>query len=177
MIKHFHKVYSTGVDIRGSRGVRIRECVIRGYTFGVQVRGESKDIAVEKNDISSCCEGIFTWRSTPSLTGGVIRDNTIHHNLTNGIDVREDAEDVLIEGNRLEYNGVSHITLLGGTRNCTVRGNDARHGGFYSETMRHPGSSAINVHSSREGIVVEGNSAAYQIDLTGNDGNGFIADW
>ena len=71
---------------------------------------------------------------------------------------------------------MSHITLIRGTKNCTIRSNVARHGGYYSETMHFPGSSAINVHSSRAGTIVEGNFAAYQVDLTGNDGNGYIAD-
>jgi len=42
--------------------------------------------------------------------------------------------------------------------------------------MTNPGSSAINVHTSGSGNVVEGNWATDQIDLTGIDGNGFIAD-
>jgi len=42
--------------------------------------------------------------------------------------------------------------------------------------MTFPGSSAINIHTSGSGIVVDGNWATDQVDLTGIDGNGFIAD-
>ncbi|MCP3915429.1 MAG: hypothetical protein GY711_07735 [bacterium] len=81
-----------------------------------------------------------------------------------------------IEHNRVLYSAISHIGVMAGSVDCTVQRNLVGHGGFYSETMRHPGSSAINIHSSGSGIVVDGNFSAYQHDLTEIDGNGFIAD-
>jgi hypothetical protein len=42
--------------------------------------------------------------------------------------------------------------------------------------MKYPGSSAISVHSSGTGNIVEGNLATEQVDTTGGDGNGIIVD-
>ena len=173
---YFESTYVTGIDIKNCKHVAFRENMIHGYAFGVQVRGISSKIVIEDNEISYCGNGIFTWRPKPALSHSIIRDNYLHDNFWNAIDVRVDSKNVLIKNNLCEYNGISHITLIDGTRNCTVRGNVAQFGGYYSETMHFPGSTAINIHSSRKGIVVNGNFAAYQIDLTGNDGNGYIAD-
>ena len=176
IMDYFDSVYTTAIDIKNSEHIIVKDNTISLYTFGIQPRDRSKHITIENNDISRCRNGIYTWRPQPALSNAHIVNNFLHQNFQNGIDVRENAQDIVIENNRIEYSGMSHITVINGVQNSIIRGNRVQFGGYYSETMHYPGSSAINVHSSREGIVVEGNVAAYQIDLTGNDGNGYIAD-
>ena len=173
---HFQTAYSQGIDVKGSSNIRITGNTIERYSFGIQIRDRSSAITVENNDISYCNEGIFTWREQPSIFDSVIRNNRIRQSFNNGIFVREGAYDVVIEDNMVEYSGTSHVTVLGQNRDIIVRNNVGRFGGYYSETMQHPGSSAFNVHTSYGGIILDGNTAAWQVDATGIDGNGFIAD-
>ena len=176
MQDHFQSVYSQGIDIKASSNIRISGNTIERYSFGIQIRDKSSNVIIENNDISYCNEGIFTWREQPSIFDSVIRDNRIRQSFNNGIFVREGAYNVVVEGNMVEYSGTSHVTVLGQSTDIIVRNNVGRFGGYYSETMRHPGSSAFNVHTSYGGIIVDGNTAAWQVDATGIDGNGFIAD-
>jgi hypothetical protein len=167
--------YSTALELQDCSQVELRHNSIDGYWAGIQCR-HCDAITIEGNQIEHCVNGIYTWRPSPALTDSVVRGNVISQSLDNGIDVREQSRHVRIEGNQMRYSGHSHISLQNGVRDCTVRNNEVCYGGYYSETMQYPGSSAISIHSSRTGIVVEGNLAAYQIDLTGIDGNGVIID-
>ena len=173
---YFWLDYPTAIDIKNCKHIVFGDNIVEGYASGIQVRGISSRIVIENNDVSYCGNGIFTWRPKPGLSNSVIRNNDLHDNFWNAIDVRVDSKKVLIENNLCEYNGISHILLIDGTQRCTVRGNVAQFGGYYSETMQFPGSSAFSIHTSRQSTVVDSNFAAYQIDLTGNDGNGYIAD-
>ena len=173
----FTEFYTNGLDIRASSNITVRGNSISLYTFGVQVRGpSSSNILIEDNFIHHCLDGIFTWQPAPSMVNSVIRGNVIRQSFNNGMQIREDASGILIEDNDIRYSGTAHITVISGVENSTVRANHAEFGGYYSETMQYPGSSAINVHSSRGGIIVERNYAAHQVDLTYGDGNGYIAD-
>lgn len=166
--------YRTAVDISSSRHVVVKGNTIRGYWAGIQCRG-SQTVQIEDNAISHCVNGIYTWQPTPSLLDGLIQGNRISQCLDNGIDVREGAERVRILGNHVTYSGRSHISLLNNTRDCLIQGNRVAYGGYYSESMEYPGSSAISVHSSFANRVQD-NCASYQVDLTGIDGNGLILD-
>jgi len=176
MQDYFLSVYSNAIDIKGSRDIVVKHNTISLYTFGIQVRGGSSEIQIEYNDISYCTDGIFTWRPAPSMSNSVIRGNRLRQNFNNGMQIRERATNVLVEKNVIHYSGTSHISVLASSRNVTLRNNLGQFGGYYTETMVFPGSSAINVHTSSTGNIVDGNIAAYQLDLTSIDGNGFIAD-
>lgn len=166
--------YRTAIDVSSSQQVVVEGNTIRGYWAGIQCRG-SQMVQIENNTISHCVNGIYTWQPTPSLLDGLIQGNRISQCLDNGIDVREGAERVRIVGNQVTYSGRSHISLLGNTRDCVIEGNRVAYGGYYSESMEYPGSSAISVHSSYSTLVKD-NCASYQVDQTHIDGNGLILD-
>jgi parallel beta-helix repeat protein len=119
---------------------------------------------------------VFTWSPKPSCTHSTIRGNRFHHNFGDDIDIREGAHDIVVEDNLCEYSAIGHIALHSDAHDNIVRHNICRYGGYYTETMRWPGSSSINFHEAGPGNVADGNFSAYQIDSTGNDGNGFIVD-
>jgi len=169
-------VYSNGIDIKSSQHITVKNNFIQRYAFGIQVRSNSSNILIEHNDISYCHDGIFTWQPAPAITDSIIRHNRLRQNFNNGMMVREFATNVLIENNVVHYSGTSHISVLRDSTQVTVRNNLGRYGGYYTEAMANPGSSAFNVHSSSVDNIFEGNIATDQVDLTGIDGNGFIAD-
>ncbi len=167
--------YETAIELEDCQHISVKNNFIDGYWAGIQCR-HGDQILIESNRLTHCVNGIYSWQPAPGLAHSVIRRNFISQSLDNGIDIREQSHHVLIEENHIRYSGRSHIALHNETRDCTIRGNDVRYGGYYSESMEYPGSSAISIHSSLDGIIVERNLAAYQIDLTGIDGNGFILD-
>ena len=168
--------YSNSIDVKNSNHITIRTNVIRRYCFGIQVRGQSSDILIDDNEITFCRDGIFSWNPSRSIVDSVIRNNTIEQCFISGMQIRQGAKNVLIENNTIRNTGISHISVLAESTDITIRGNRVLYGGYYTETMQYPGSSAINVHTSSTGIVVDNNFAAYQVDLTGFDGNGIIID-
>ena len=172
----FTTAFTNAIEISDSSHVTIRRNAMRFYTYGVQVKDRSTDVLIEDNRISYSMEGIFTWQESPSISDSVIRGNTFRQIFNNGMMIRESPTGVLVERNDLLYSGTTHIALLNGAVDNTVRGNVARHGGFYTETMEFPGSTAFVVHTSGGGNVVEGNFAAFHVDRTSYDGNGYIAD-
>ena len=167
--------YDTGVDLRSGSQIAITNCFFAGYWAGIQCKGCSH-ISIERNEIRECVNGIYTWQPAPALNDSRISHNSFEQNFEHAIDIREGSRNVLVSSNVLRYSGISHITLINGVEQSTIRSNRAISGGFYSETMAYPGSSAINVHTSGKGIVVEQNLAAFQVDPTKVDGNGFIID-
>lgn len=166
--------YRTAIDVSSSQDVVVTGNSIRGYWAGIQCRG-SRSVQIEDNAISHCVNGIFTWQPSPSLRDALIQNNRITQCLDNGIDVREGAQRVRIVGNHVTHSGRSHISLLNDTRDCVIEGNRVTLGGYYSESMEYPGSSAISVHSSFD-TLVQNNCASHQVDLTEIDGNGLILD-
>jgi hypothetical protein len=189
--------YDVAIDIDGCESITIRDNKIDGYWAGIQCRGLSKS-EITTNHISHTRNGIYTWDSTlepnkPSIPKGLadgeplllpsqglrasrIRRNVITQSLDSGIDLRRNSQDVIVEQNSIIYSGISHIALLDGTSRCVVRWNVVSRGGFYSETMELPGSSAINLNHAGTDNVVEYNWASNQLDLTEIDGNGLILD-
>ena len=107
MIHFFRSEYTNGVDIKNSTHIVVTKNTISLYAFGIQVRGISRNIVIENNDISYCMNGIFTWQPKPALSDSIIRHNFFHQNFESGIDVREDSQGVVIEDNLLEYSGMS----------------------------------------------------------------------
>ena len=170
------KDYHCAIDILNSRHVAINENWIGKYCFGIQCRNNCSSIEIESNSIKYCLDGIFTWDPAPALIDSMIRGNRIRQSFSNGMQIRQGSRNVLIEDNDVRYSGTSHIAILRDAEDCQVKNNRVAFGGFYSETMKHPGSSAININRAKSGILVDGNYAAFQIDLTGKDGNGLIAD-
>ncbi len=167
--------YKVAIDVERCQNVRIIANTIDGYWAGIQCRDVDR-ADIRENRISHCVNGIFTWEPRPALRNSRIGGNIISQCLDNGIDLRCDSFNVLIDWNRVTFSGRSHIALLDGTGHCIVRSNTVVNGGFYSETMEFPGSSAINLNGFQDGNVVEFNFVANQIDLTEVDGNGIILD-
>ena len=176
LVERFDSDWSSGVLVRFSRHITVRDNEISNFTTAVQLERGSAWVTVERNHIHHCRTGIFTWGPAPSLASSVIRANLIEQSLTSGIVLRKRARDVRIEGNQLRYNAIGQIGVHDESSNNVVARNVATHGGFYSETMEHPGSSAITIHVAGSGNVVDGNVAAYQTDPTEQDGSGLFAD-
>ncbi len=168
--------HPSGLDVKNCNNIEIRDCTFKLYAFGIQVRGISSEILIERNSFTHCLDAVFTWQPAPAMSNSIVRENTVRQCFNDGMQIRENSDQVLVQRNDVQYCGTSHISLLSGCTNCTLRGNSGLYGGFYSETMRNPGSTAINVNGCNTGNIVEQNFAAYQIDLTTYDGNGFFAD-
>ncbi len=166
--------YRSAIDVENGVGIKLTNNIIDGYWAGIQCR-HCERVTIACNRISHSVNGIFTWQS-PALVDSEISFNTITHSLDNGIDIREGSQNVRVDQNYVSLSGRSHIAFLNGVSDSRVRNNVVTYGGYYSESMEYPGSSAINIHSSLSGNVVQGNLAAYQVDLTEVDGNGIILD-
>ena len=176
MVDQWENAWRTGIDVKTSTDVVIRGNDIAYYTLGIQLRDRSARVTVENNRVHHNRTGLFTWRSNPSLSDSDIVSNRFYQNLMDGADVREEAADVRIEDNLFEYQGTSHISVKSGSHHTLVKANMARYGGYYTEAMENPGSSSINYHTAGPGNVADGNFAAYHVDPTQLDGNGFILD-
>lgn len=167
--------YQVAIEVQASHHITLAQNSIDGYWAGIQLRGVDQ-ADIRANRISHCVSGIFTWEPAPALTRSRVRGNIISQCLDIGIDIRRESSDVVVEWNRVSYCGVSHIALLDGTRQSCVRYNLVSGGGYYSQTMEFPGSSAINLNTAADECTVEFNLAANQVDLTEIDGNGIIVD-
>jgi hypothetical protein len=167
--------YLTGIDLVNCQDVDLVENKIDGYWAGIQFRG-ARRIEVVRNEISHCYNGIFTWQPAPGLQDSFIANNQISQSLDNGIDIREGSKNVIVAYNKIRHSGRSHISVQNSSEGCLIRYNDVASGGYYSESMHFPGSSAISLNGCGNGNVVEGNEIVGQIDLTEVDGNGIILD-
>ena len=169
--------YSNGFDLKNANRILVRTCKINGYWAGVQLRSCS-NITVFRNEISETYYGIFGFSQDelPGLTDSSIRYNTITQSLGAGIDIRSNSTNVVIGLNTIQYSGTSHLRLGDGVSNSLVDRNFLSLGGYYSETMTYPGSSALNLHGAGADNIVKANLVWRQIDLTGVDGNGIILD-
>ena len=167
--------FESAIDVEGSERVAILDNQIEGYWAGIQCRNCNR-VSILRNQISHTVNGIFSFLPAPSLTNSRIAFNAITQSLDNGIDVRQGAVNVRVEHNEICFSGRSHISLQSGTERCKVRCNVAYAGGFYSETLEFPGTSAISLNDCLKGNVIEGNWIGFQIDPTNVDGNGVILD-
>lgn len=140
--------------------VTIRRVEIEGYAAGIQCSGGTNNTLAVGSDGAS--EHI------------VIRESNIHHN--RGMGVLTSCNDMLIENNRFDNNGVGmldhHIYLNGATiagveqtvKQVVVRGNTLTNNSPYaSATAMSPtpggcGAVAIIAHGLKSGIIIEGNT-------------------
>ncbi len=167
--------YVVAINLEECNSVAVTKNIIDGYWAGIQCR-HCTSININSNVISHTVNGIFTFEPAPALTNSSIVRNKIAHSLDIGISIQKGCDNVNVAYNEVTYSGRNHISVQDGNSNCTVRENKLRFGGYYSETMRYPGSSGINIHSSLGGIKVLDNDISFQIDRTGFDGNGMILD-
>jgi len=176
IIDYFETTWPSGFDLRRASNVRIVSNVVSLYCFGINIRDISENILIDSNEIFRCNNAVFTWTPEPGLRNSTLRHNYVHHNFSNGFDIRVGSHNNSIEHNIFEYVGMSHIATHSGAHHNHIRYNIARFGGYYDRTMEYPGASSINIHTSGPGNIVEGNFSAYQQDSIGYDGNGFTAD-
>ena len=167
--------YVTAIDIVNANHITVVVNRIDGYWSGIQCRGCS-NVTIAENNISHCVNGIFAWEPAPGLTDSLIRENRVTQSLDTGIFIRRQSDNVRVVDNFVAFSGINHIALDSGVTNSVVSGNNVLRGGYYSETMVFPGSSAISINGCSEGNRIVDNWASYQIDRTGIDGNGAIVD-
>ena len=168
--------FTSGFDVLSSDHLTLSNNVVTGFWSGIQCRAAS-NIRITANRILHCVNGIFTFAPEPALSDSTIARNIISQSLDTGIFVRRGSSNVRVLGNRVSFSGINHISLAEGCTDCIVSRNRASRGGFYSETMQFPGSSAISLNDCDSGNVVSFNIAVGQVDLTGIDGNGMILDF
>ena len=172
--------FDIGVDLERCQRISVNDNQVAGYFAGIQCRG-CEQMMIQNNKIQECFNGIFVFNTSdpnqPGLIESTISLNDISQSLDNGIDIRANSRSVRIEDNRIRYSGRSHISLRDGAERCRVRFNRVCFGGYYSETMVFPGSSAISLNDAGINNVVSDNLVSRQIDLTGIDGNGIIVDF
>ena len=172
--------FSSGIDLENCRRIFVIENDVAGYFAGVQCRG-CIQIDILDNKIRDCVNGIFTFYAndgtTPGVISALIQGNDIQQSLDNGLDIRAESKAVWIYENQVSLSGRSHISLQDGAHRCRVESNRVRHGGYYSETMKFPGSSAISLNDAGDRNLVLNNHVVLQRDLTGIDGNGIIVDF
>lgn len=167
------------ISMQHCQNMRFYSNTFWGATAGIYLRRQCKDIEVAHNYFYQCLCGLLTYGQ--SGEGFTVRDarivsNTFRQMFSTAVSLTHGACSNLIAYNDSRYSALDHFALPHDTSNNVVRNNIGMYGGFYSETMEYPGSSAFNCHYAGPGNVFDGNFAAYQYDPTLNDGNGFIAD-
>ena len=172
--------WTSGIDLVGASHVTVSNNTLSNYASGVNLRGASSFVTVENNEVHHCYIGIFSYEQnytvSISVSDSIIRGNHCHQTMDSGIGISFGAHRVTIESNRCEFNALSHIATHHGTSAITIRGNVVAYGGYYTETMEWPGSSALNAGFGADSLVIEGNRASFQLDSMGWDGNGIIID-
>jgi len=167
------------IRMRGCRDMRIISNTFWGVTAGIYMYKQCRAIEVAYNYFYQVLCGVLTYGV--SGDGFTVKDsrvvsNTFRQLFSTGLSLTHGACSNLIAYNDSQYSALDHFALHHYASNNVVRNNTGMYGGFYSETMEYPGSSAFNCHYAGMGNVFDGNVAAYQYDPTLNDGNGFIAD-
>lgn len=167
----------SAIEMDSCESFTIQRNDIKGFWAGIQPRHTEKT-RIQFNAISECVYGVFAFGDEDDIALGdsQIRNNVITQCLDNGIDLRRNSNNVQVTGNEVSFTGRNHISLLGGITNCRVSNNRVHHGGYYSESMAFPGSSAISINDAGVGNRIIRNQASDQIDLTEIDGNGIILD-
>ncbi len=174
-----YALYSEGIGVSASQHVRLAGNTISLHTVGVELRNESSSIVVEDNAIRYCLDGLRGDKRAIdgfSYSASTIRRNLVEQSFREGIRLSFGASDNVVEDNLVQNTGHSHIATWQAGGGNTIRRNVLRQGGYYAETMRWPGPSAISVHSAGAGTRVEANSIARQVDMSFRDGNGVIID-
>lgn len=174
----YYNDWSEGIVIRESEEISVQNCSVFGHTVGIYVIDNCENIRILSNHVEDCYIGIYgdLYTTGNSVVQASVASNFVSQCLSEGICFRY-ADQVEIFANTCEYQGLSHILLQKDSENCTIRNNTCRYGGYYSETMDYPGSSAVNIHFCAGGNVIDGNDISYQYDTTAFDGNGIILDY
>jgi parallel beta-helix repeat protein len=168
--------WSNGISVRSSDNILIQGNHVSLHTIGIALSDGATQVIVEDNTMEYCRQGMWAWISEGiSATDSIVRNNECSQSLSNCITIRR-AERVVVEGNIANYSAISQYGMGMDSRDCVLRNNFASHGGFYTETMEHPGSSCISIWTAGERNLVEGNYCAYHLDPTTWDGNGIIID-
>ena len=172
-----YSAYTEGFSISGSSYITIAENTVSLHTTGIMPGGGSSQVTIDRNDVFHCSTGIKNGSTgSPPFFDSVISRNRCRQNLVNGIELATSASSITVEANLCEYNALCQFALNSGATSCIVRNNAGRFGGYYAETMQVPGPSAFDFYEVGSGNVVDGNLAAFQVDVTLVDGSGFIAD-
>jgi parallel beta-helix repeat protein len=172
--------WTSGISVRSSDYIVVRDNEISDHTAGVHAIDETSVLSVENNRLHHLLSGVYTARARNarySVKDSLIANNHIFQSLGVGIRLLNKADNNVVEHNVVEYSGIGHIDTHSESAQNVIRFNQVRYGGYYTETMENPGSSAISIHSSGSGNRVEGNDVSYQVDVTGRDGNGIIVDY
>ena len=172
-----YSLYTAGIWVSGSTHVTIADNTVSLHTVGIELDRGSSLLTITCNNCFHCLSGIASYSSAgASFSHSTISCNHCHQNLSTGISVVDWAFGITVANNLCEYNGILQFACSAGSASCTLRENVGRYGGYYTETMVSPGSSAYCFFNVGSGNVADGNWAAYQHDPTQKDGNGFIND-
>lgn len=177
---------STGINIVNSSNLVIKNNKIHNHTYGIRLRNESKNILADANEIYYCVDGLSAYCDTANYTysfgHSTVSNNSIYQSFRNGIMLNYGANHIRVDGNQVRFSGQNHISTYNldiksdSAGYNTISNNEVTNGGYYSEFMHYPGSSAISIHSPGPECKVIGNYIAYQVDSTLRDGNGLISD-
>jgi len=167
-----------GITISGSSNIVIRDNTVSHHTRGIYMIRDAKNVTIENNRVSYCQFGIQAWAGSGaiSVSDATIAGNTCTQTFDHAILITGAPLRVEIRANHCTNAAVNHIGMNSGSRSCSVVKNVLEQGGFYSETMKAPGASAISVYRVSTGCKVDSNYASYHRDLTHYDGNGIIID-
>jgi hypothetical protein len=171
--------YSGGIDVVASRDITLRDNDVSLHTACIGLHNESANVLVENNTLHHCLDALKGERRAGafSFTASTIRANAVSQILREGLRLTYGAYGNVIEDNRVEYTGTNHIATYEAGGYNIIRRNIVQYGGYYAETMKFPGPSAISLHSSGPDTVADSNYVAYQYDVTLHDGNGVIVDF
>lgn len=171
---------SSAIKISNSDYITVTNNELANATYGLLLQNDSRRIYAYKNYIHHNLVGILGSVSGGdkfSFSESLISNNDVEHSFRTGIAVHAGAHHNVIANNVVRYSGTLHLNTYQASGNNMFIFNRAEYGGYYTETMRHPGSSALSLHSCKRGCIAFGNYLAYQYDSTGADGNGIIIDF
>jgi parallel beta-helix repeat protein len=172
--------WTAGISIEGSSHITIKNNSVSLYSADIQMSRAASDLTIESNKTFYARAGIYAREEPKDSTewmanGAVISKNEVYQNWNHGFELKH-VKGLVIKDNYIHHNAQAHIVIQHGSEDCLIQHNYTEYGGYYSETMKNPGASAISVHTSGPGNVVDGNYTAYTVDYTYIDGGGIIAD-
>ena len=86
--------------LRKANNATVRNCVARGFKYGINVNSQSN--VIEDNEFSANSEGIWLWSSSHN----VVRNNELRDNYNYGLTVGGGSFNNVLEGNLVEANGL-----------------------------------------------------------------------
>lgn len=171
---------SAGISVVNSQYITLTKNTISYATYGIQLANDSRRILISDNHLHHNLVGItgtIFGENNYSFSESLIKNNLVEQSFRTGIAVHYGAHHNIIDSNEVKYSGTSQVNTYRAAGNNLFIFNTIEHGGFYTETMEYPGSSALSLHSCKKGCIAFGNYLAYQYDKTGADGNGIIVDF